>query len=68
MARYNRVLLNYLKDAMSPDGFAIFLDLIDQDEDVESFYNEKTEEEDVEKEEKVIKERVIKEKKIVKKK
>jgi len=53
---------------MSPDGFAIFLDLIDQDEDVESFYDEKTEEEDVEKEEKVIKERAIKKKKIIKKK
>jgi len=62
MARYNRVLLNYLKDAMSPDGFAIFLDLIDQDEDIESFYNEDVVEEDVEKEEKVSEERSIKKK------
>jgi len=68
MARYNRVLLNYLKDTMSPDGFAIFLDLINQDEDVESFYNEDVEEEDVEKEEKVIKEKSVKKKKTTKKK
>lgn len=47
MAKYNRVLLNYLKDTMSPDEFAIYLDFIGQDEDLESFYDEDVEEEDI---------------------
>jgi len=52
MAKYNRILLNYLKSNMSPDAFAIYLDFIGQDEDVEFFYDEEIEEENTEIEEK----------------
>jgi len=50
MAKYNRILLNYLKESMSPEAFAIYLDFIGQDEDIESFYDEDVEEENVEEE------------------
>ena len=39
MAKYNRILLNYLKESMSPEAFAVYLDFIGQDEDIESFYD-----------------------------
>ena len=45
MAKYNRVLLNYLKESMSPEAFAIYLDFIEQNEYIESFYDEEVEEE-----------------------
>lgn len=54
MAKYNRVLLNYLKESMSPEAFAIYLDFIGQDEDIESFYDEEVEEENTEEEGKEI--------------
>jgi len=47
MARYNRILLNYLKETMSPEAFAIYLDFIGQNEDIESFHDEDVEEEDI---------------------
>jgi len=50
MAKYNRILLNYLKNVMYPNEFAIYLDFIGQDEDIESFYDEDVEEENIEKE------------------
>lgn len=48
MAKYNRILLNYLKESMSPEAFVIYLDFIGQDEDIESFYDEDVVEENIE--------------------
>ena len=44
--KYNRILLNYLREVISEDAFAIYMDFIGQDEDVESFYDEDIEEDD----------------------
>jgi len=44
MARYNRVLLNYLREVMSRDDFAVYMDFIGEEAPVEDYYLEENEE------------------------
>jgi len=43
MARYNRVFLNYLREVMSRDDFAIYMDFIGEEPQIEDYYIEEEE-------------------------
>lgn len=54
MVRYNRILLNYLREVMSRDDFSVYMDFIGEEPSVEDYYIEEVkevEEEEKEKEE-----------------
>jgi len=53
MARYNRVLLNYLREVMSRDDFAVYMDFIGEEPQIEDYYLEEEPqiEEEIEEEE-----------------